>query len=1140
MKKQEEYYQPLIIGLDIGIASVGWAVIDDTHIINLGVRCFDKAETADKGESLNLARRQARLARRRLRHRASRLRKVAHLLQKEGLISHAAMFKKQKPFHESLWKLRVEALDKLVNNEEWARIIYHICKHRGFYWTSKAEEAASDKEAEGGKVKKGLASTRQLMETNNFRTVAEMILTEYPDAQRNKGGDYSKSLGRELLAEELETLFKAQRELGNKHASSELEHEILGLGDKKSGLLWEQKPALSGDALLAMLGKCTFEKEEYRAPKSSFTAERHVWLTKLNNLRVVSDGEIRPLTVEERAALILLPYKRASDIRYEQLKTELKKQNLISDSFYFSGLSYPGANERNAKNPEKETAVKLPGWHALRKAFKNAKLEKEWKALTEKALAGEPETLDKIAWVLSVYKEDTEVKEELEKLDLPNKEKTVDALLTVRFDKFGSLSLKALYKILPFMEESQRYDQACMSAGYDHRNLAHTGNSRQLYLPPFYLGQDQSKSMILNEEIDAPRNPVVIRALNQARKVVNALIKEYGSPDEIHIELARDLSKPFDERKKIEAAQKSFRDRNEKDRESMKEELNVSGPVTGRDFEKWKLYREQLGKCAYSLQPIDIGRLFENGYVEVDHALPYSRTFDDSKNNRVLVFTAENRNKGNRTPYEYLDGKNDSEAWRRFEAFVNSNKLYRQAKRNRLLKKNLDTDESSAFRERNLNDTRYISRYFKNYVERYLQLNPESNSKTCVVLSGQLTAFLRYRWGLTKSREESDRHHALDATIAAVCTRGMVKRLSDYSRTKELANVRQGFVDPETGEIPDIKMYEKLENHFPEPWQNFRNELIARLETEDPDELLEKLKGLGTYSDGELESVKPLFVSRAPQRRNQGAAHKETVYAQPEPLKESGGVTQKVSINDLKLEQVDNLIEPHRNEKLYSALREWIRLRDGRLEEAKAITEKAKNAGAKLTEEEKERVESLKKIPQLRKPDKNGLPTGPSVKSVTMIIDKLSGIPVRGGISKNDTMIRVDLFRHKENNKLYLVPVYVHHIATGLPNRAIVGSKSEDEWVEMDKNYDFIYSIYPNDLVKISINKKKPLIGYYAQCDRSTGAISIWSQDRDRTVGKEGLIRSIGIRNASSIEKFHVDVIGNIYPAKPEERHELA
>ena len=161
------------------------------------------------------------------------------------------------------------------------------------------------------------------------------------------------------------------------------------------------------------------------------------------------------------------------------------------------------------------------------------------------------------------------------------------------------------------------------------------------------------------------------------------------------------------------------------------------------------------------------------------------------------------------------------------------------------------------------------------------------------------------------------------------------------------------------------------------------------------------------------------------------------------------------------------------------------------------------------------------------------------VKPCYCVIDKLSGIPVRGGVAKNDTMLRVDLFRHKTNHKFHLVPVYVHHTVTGLPNRAIVAFKDEDEWTEMDENFEFLYSLYPNDLARVTL-KKETQFGYYAGCDRSTGCINLWAHDRSHQVGKAGLIRSIGVKTAINIEKFNVDVLGNIYPASPEKRCELA
>ena len=748
----------------------------------------------------------------------------------------------------------------------------------------------------------------------------------------------------------------------------------------------------------------------------------------------------------------------------------------------------------------------------------------------------------------------------------------IEALSEVSFDKFHALSLKALRKIVPHMEQGMRYDEAVAAIPeYSHHSQRNDpGTGTEKYLPPFYeshRGKEPHNrdKMLFSERIEQgiqsgiPRNPVVLRALNQARKVCNALIRRYGSPHTVHIEMARDLSRPYDERREFKKAQDDYRDRNEKDKALFASEFNIVGAVKGKEFEKYQLYREQQGKCAYSVEPIDIHRLFEAGYVEIDHALPYSRSYDDSKNNRVLVLARENRNKGNMTPYEYLDGKNNSERWRQFVGYVEGNKAYRLAKRSRLLRKDFGEKESREFRERNLNDTRYICRFFKNYVEQYLQLHEDSDAKRCVVLSGQMTAFLRARWGLVKVRSDSDRHHALDAAVVAACSHGMVKRLSDYSRRKELDQVREGFVDVETGEIVNPAMFQQMKEHFPDPWPHFRDELKARLSIDDPALLRTEMERLGTYPLEALEALRPLFVSRAPQRRNSGAAHKETIYAQPERLKAQGGVTQKVAVITLTIKDLDNLVDPHRNEKLYAAIREWLTHRDAREKQAKEIEASAGRGKDKraLTTDEQTEIERLRALP--RKPDKDGNPTGPLVRTVTKVIDSLSGIPIRSGIAKNDTMLRVDVYSGNKDKKFHLVPVYVHHRVKALPTRAIVQSKDEDDWTVMDGNFDFCFSLYPNDLVCVTLRNGESTSGYYRSAHSGTGCINIALHDR-YTLGKKttslalykkdpgkpvpndkrGLVEGIGVKMAAKLEKFNVDVLGNRYPAPPEKRRGLA
>jgi CRISPR-associated endonuclease Csn1 len=259
--------------------------------------------------------------------------------------------------------------------------------------------------------------------------------------------------------------------------------------------------------------------------------------------------------------------------------------------------------------------------------------------------------------------------------------------------------------------------------------------------------------------------------------------------------------------------------------------------------------------------------------------------------------------------------------------------------------------------------------------------------------------------------------------------------------------------------------------------------------------------------------LRPLFVSRAPQRRSGGAAHKDTIYGQPERLKAQGSVTQKVPLTSLTLKDLDHLIDPHRNEKLYAAIRSRLEAHAGKGDKA------------------------FPPDNPLRKPDREGNPTGPIVRTVTMVIDKLSGIPVRGGVAKNDAMLRVDVFT--KAGRFHLVPVYVHHRVKGLPNRAIVAFKDEEDWTLIDDSFAFCFSLYPNDLVRVTL-KKASQLGYYAGCDRSGGTMNLWAHDRDQRVGTDGLIRGIGVKTAVSVEKLHVDVLGNIFPARSGPRRGLA
>jgi len=1070
---KKQVFPPYTLGLDIGMASVGAALLTDSRILALHVRAFDKAETAKEGDPLNQIRREARLTRRRIRRRAHRLLRLCRLMKRHGMIAEAVPQVFAQP-GTSPWALRSDGLDKLLAPAQWAAVLYHLVKHRGFQSTRKSEAKTDEK---AGQMLTGVKGNQALRDEKGYRTVGEMAAKDerFADAKRNKGGAYTHTFGRKELEEELHLLFAQQRRLNNPYAGAELESAV-------RDLLLARRPALAGDALLRMVGKCTFEPTEYRAPKASYSAERFVWLTKLNNLRISGLGEVRALNEGERQILRDFPFAQAK-LTYKQVRQRLG----LAEHDRFNNLAY-----RTDKDPETATLFEAKAFHALRKAYKEAGLETLW--LRD---ACNPERLDTLAWALTCFKTDDDIRKELG--DREVEATVIEAVLGESFEQFVALSLKALRSILPFMEQGQRYDEAVISAGYAHHSQIDQDAAKTRYLPP------PDKNQI--------RNPVVYRALNQARKLLNAIVREYGPPAAIHIELARDLSKPFEERKKIEREQKAFQEDKTKARIAFLDQFGFE--PKGLDLHKYRLYREQGSQCAYSQKALDINRLFDTGYAEIDHALPYSRSYDDSQNNKVLVLTNQNRDKGNRTPYEYLDGVGDSERWRQFEAWVASNKLIRKAKRDRLLRKHFGEEESKEFRDRNLNDTRYICRTFKAMVESHFQWHADASGKErCVVVAGQLTSLLRTRWGLIKVRENGDLHHALDAAVIAAANRSLVKRMGDYSRRGELEQVRERYIDPQTGEVLDLSGLRQMEERFPVPWPHFRTELLAWLSS-DP---VQGLNGLPDYTPEICQALRPVRVSRAPTRRGLGAAHQETIRSigKNQRLLREGLSAVKTPLTSLKLKDLENIVGANdpRNAALMIALHERLQAHGGDGAKAFAASQ-----------------------PPLYKPSGAGK-VAPRIRSVKLTTTQKSGLSIRNGIANNGSMLRVDIFT--KAGKFYAVPIYVADTARdNLPNRAVVQGKPEAEWPEMDENHVFMFSLHPNDWVCLRYKNSPNREGYFSGLDRATGNIDIWLHDRNQSLAEKGLLRGNGIKTVLAVEKCHADVLGNLYRVHHESRQPL-
>lgn len=1045
----------LVFGLDIGIASIGWAAIDekcDTPLQGLGSRIFVSAEVPKTGESLALPRRLARGMRRRIRRRAHRMWRIRQLFLRVGLIDDVGLADLYKTSKDDLtpWLLRADGLNQKLNQRDWARTLLHIAKHRGFKSNRKSE--ASDKE--GGELLKGVTGNAKLLKEKGYRTIGEMVWKDekFAEHKRNKGGDYSHTVARDDLLLEITALFESQRTLGNMHAGNTFEAEY-------TKIFASQRPVDDGE-IAEMVGECTFEVGEKRAAKATYSAERFVLLSRLNNLMLIETGERRVLDATQRKTIEGMAYK-SPKVTYKQIRKTLD----LPESIRFNLVAYKSGEIDKA---EDVAFAELKAYHQLRIVITKSCGELAWGNLIN-----HPDKLDAIATALTWYKSDNKIREILapEKLE-PH---LLDAVLALSFDKAVALSLKALRNINPFLEQGLRYDIACKDAGYDHS--APTEAQPQQFLP--YI------------PVDEVRNPVVLRALTQARKVINAMIRRYGSPSQINIELARELSQPYSERRDIETKQKEFKAEKER---TVKQFNDTFGREPHRDeLTKFRLWRE-YNYCAYSGTYLEPARLLEQGYVEIDHILPYSRSMDDSLNNKVLCTSKANRDKGNKTPYEYLNGVSASPQWHEYKVRIETHKAFRQAKRNRLLRVDFDETASTEFKERNLNDTRYIARYLQEFLKLNLQFAPSDSKIPVQTRNGAITSFLRAHWGLIKVRDDGDLHHALDAAVVACTSQGFVKRISDYSRKKELwASDKRAddtarnleVVDTVTGEIVTTNYQKKETNDFPMPWDNFRADV----------------------KDALLDA----FVSRAPSRKATGGVHDEKIRSTKRMGQEKPVTTSKTKLHDLSLASLENIPDKlTRNSNLYLALKK--RIQTGGKEPFAKQFYLGKNG------EESDAV------------------NGRLIRTVKLERTTKTGVSVRGGLADNGEMLRVDVFT--KTGKFYLVPIYLaDRVGSSLPNKAIRGATLELDWPEMDETYQFAFSLCNNDLILISDKDggdKAFLRGYYKGTDRSTGAIHMEAHDRG------WLKRGIGVQRLSTFKKLQVDVLGEVFEVKQEPRHGLA
>ena len=787
---------------DLGTNSIGWAVYKlrarsdsdngprPNTLMNIGVRLYSDGREAKTGAPLAAKRREPKSTRRRRDRTLQRRTYLLSLLEQSGLLPPPGTVRDEL-LTEDAYDLRARAATEAVSLHHFGRALWHLGQRRGF----KSNRKADNPDEETGKIAAGGEALKQKLESGEFRTLGQFLASRQsaPDPRRRetvrmrlqgKGAQayYDFYPLRDIVEEEFDTLWAEQ---AGHH--SELTEQ---LREKIRSALFFQRPLKPVPA-----GRCSFFPDESRLARSTELAQEFIIYQTLNNLRVEPALEgSRELTRPERD-ILAIPLLTGSKLTWKQVRKLLDLSGTDAFNLERGGLKELTGNPIPARfiGTKKKPGVFFETWNTMPAETRSSVIEMLSSAETE------DEIMD---WAIADLQLDAERAALLAKVRLP--------------DGHLHIGPTAASAILERMKDSVIvYSEAAKAAGLNHSS----SEDGEFYdrLPPYNRIDSLQRHIGFGtgDPMDPPdkrygkiANPTVHIALNQLRRVLNALIDRYGKPDEIVLEVGRELKKSQrekdDDKRRIEA--------NRKANEARREQMAAGGHIQEGDRRiREKLIRmrlwEELGetpmdrRCPYTGDQISLAALMSDA-VEIEHILPFSRTLDDSMANKTVSMLRANRLKRNLTPDEAAERYSDvfdlesmNERIRRLPA----NKRWRFE-----AGAMAQFEEQKSFDDRQLHATQYLSRIAREYVSKLFPLEDETGKRqnNVWVVTGKLTSLLRHRWGLNlgdhNRKDRNDhRHHAIDAAVIGVIDRSLIQRLSTIAAREEKTGVDRLLADLE-------------------------------------------------------------------------------------------------------------------------------------------------------------------------------------------------------------------------------------------------------------------------------------------------------------------------------------------------------
>lgn len=765
------------IGLDIGIGSVGYAVISrtnnlDARIEDIGVRLFDSGENIRQKASNAQERRGYRSTRRLLRRRKHRKERIKKFFLKIKLMNEMQLKAWQEQNgNQNVLQTRIKGLNEKLTPEEILDCIIHICNRRGyreFYGEDSKKESINKDELQ--KIEGGLASFDEIYQSGGYKSVAEMLIndpafrteTSFADYRNHKNAERYILIKREFVKKELEDILNKQSEYYPQLTANNIriicDDMVFAQRDFETGPGNEDDKTRRFMGFIDSIGQCMYYKDEKRAYRSTVIADIYALINCLSQLSFVNTETGEILLPENVAKEIIDTALVNASITENDIKNILKQNKLE--------MRKPGKLEVTV--PDTIRTLKT-----LKAVLTNAGYKYEELIKENQFDINNPSKLHQLCLLLS---ENITPARRIRALKAKGwNEKLQKEVIRKKFGGTASVCEKYMVEAIEAFKRGETYGnfQARM---LKEREDALPDIEKQKYLAPFDKKVDE----------ELVKNTVVFKAVNETRKILNELIRKYGSPEYINIEVADDLGRSFKERAKII---KRIND-NKKEKDKIANKLielglRKEGEVKPFDIERYRLWEEQEGKDLYTGEVIPVEKIL-SGIYDVDHIVPFSLILDDTLQNKALVNLGVNRQqKGQQVPLGYLSSADKEDYLKRVNTLFKKKKISIK-KYKYLTLSNLygNRDLLSEWKSRNINDTRYITRFLVNYLSANLLFNSDK-AKNVFGVKGIITSRMRRlwlnkkTWGDEQKNRDNNLHHAADAIVIANLTPAYLEIASD-------------------------------------------------------------------------------------------------------------------------------------------------------------------------------------------------------------------------------------------------------------------------------------------------------------------------------------------------------------------------